>query len=607
MSHADRESTARNLALALASTLEPALGFSASVEEIQAARDAAQVVMLPGLDRSLAACASHAGAPWPEEILPLVERLRRLVHESVSGGSLEPMVAADGELGALAAEVESIEWSESSGTVLGGAVVATLGLGDVLEDLAVPANGTRESLDRVRLIPPVAAALRAALDWLTNDGHGPHPVEVLVEDSSLTLTFEGIVGAGLRPAENVIADVGGSLGPVESGETPGDGDPAFMVRVPRHVARPSYLMLLQGDLRLAIPWHAVLKIRMRPGPDPGAERAGREVAHPVLPRIAASTQSIAEQPMVLVAHGLKRAFLCADRLVWRLQATGFETERIAPFEGLSRAVRTEDGEAYWLAEPRWLLAGIDLPWQEPAPEAAPANLPLRVLTRENVEPLGPVLAVVQAGARSVLALPLEPGSIGEGATEDVVAGEGTVFTQETAAETTSVAIDAGAFAETTASAAASPEDPALSVGPVGTIEIAPVSGALATGRRRVLIAEDSITARIFLGRMLQQLGAEVEGTGRAAELVQAMEEHDWWAFLLDVELPDSHGQSDLEALVARLRDHSPRAHLVALVRDDSDRRLAVAAGIDRFLLKPFDLHSVDRLMADLSDADNPVP
>ena len=62
----------REIARSLVGALEVALAAGGASAELRAARDAAQLLELPGLDRLIAALAPHARHPWPMEIQPVV-------------------------------------------------------------------------------------------------------------------------------------------------------------------------------------------------------------------------------------------------------------------------------------------------------------------------------------------------------------------------------------------------------------------------------------------------------------------------------------------------------------------------------------------------------
>jgi CheY-like chemotaxis protein len=116
-------------------------------------------------------------------------------------------------------------------------------------------------------------------------------------------------------------------------------------------------------------------------------------------------------------------------------------------------------------------------------------------------------------------------------------------------------------------------------------------------RLPALIAEDSITARIFLTRMLEQHGLEVEAVDTAAELHRRLATRAWAVVCVDVELPDARGEDLLRGVLAGGAGRVPT--VVALVRDEADLAAARGAGISRALRKPFDQSEVVDLLARL--------
>jgi CheY-like chemotaxis protein len=116
------------------------------------------------------------------------------------------------------------------------------------------------------------------------------------------------------------------------------------------------------------------------------------------------------------------------------------------------------------------------------------------------------------------------------------------------------------------------------------------------------VADDSITARIFLTRLLERLGFEVRAVETAAALQAEFERGAWSLACVDVELPDMPvAPSELRAeflagLVAR---HGERTPIVALVRDAEDRVTATRAGIGRMLRKPFDPLELEQVLGRL--------
>jgi len=78
----------REIAKSLVAALEVALAAGGAPAELRAARDAAQLLELPGLDHLIAALAPHARQPWPAEIAPVVERLRRVCARAAAAEGL---------------------------------------------------------------------------------------------------------------------------------------------------------------------------------------------------------------------------------------------------------------------------------------------------------------------------------------------------------------------------------------------------------------------------------------------------------------------------------------------------------------------------------------
>jgi CheY-like chemotaxis protein len=596
----------------LAAALEQALALDATRTTILTARDAAQLLALPGLDRVLEACLPHAGRPWPAELTPVLERVRRLAAECAAMGSIEGFQQSDRELAALADQLQAIEWSESAEALEGRApAVPTLSLADVLDEF--PVSDSRAL--RVRLTAPVAAAVRAALDWLATEETPPRPLRLHAEESVLEVLCEQVNYAGLQAADKVLSAVGGNLGPaIVTGAEPYPLA-AWKLRVPTFAGRASYLMLIQGDLKLALPWHSVLRICMVPASE--LQSSIREAGHPVLPPFAPRVRVASEYPVALVAHGLKRAYLIADRLVWRLRAQSSEVERAAPDPVLSHAVETDESEVFWVVEPGRLLERIETPaFDEPRTTESPRKETLPELGPGGVEPLPQAPAVGASGASPPAPFPagtVAPASYVPPPAECVVPlapASSVLPPAEPVAPVEPVAPAECVVPLAPASsvlppaepvAFARPGTPAARAEPVrGSESASPVqSPVAAVPERRALVAEDSITARVFLARLLEQQGFSVRAVASAAELFEALEGDRWSLLCVDIELPDRAQASVLRGLMEVLRERRSGAALVALVRDATDIAVARAAGIQSTLRKPFDRDSLERLLAGL--------
>src|SRR5439155_27043557 len=127
--------------------------------------------------------------------------------------------------------------------------VAVQSLGEVLADFAVD---DAAAVAHAQLTLQVSAGLRAALDWLGADAGGR--LRVTVQDAALTLAVRVTHEPGLAPAGAVLALMSGALLPEPDGR--------WLVRVPLQAPRPAFLLARQGELALAVPWHAVARLRI---------------------------------------------------------------------------------------------------------------------------------------------------------------------------------------------------------------------------------------------------------------------------------------------------------------------------------------------------------
>jgi CheY-like chemotaxis protein len=578
----DRDRTA---ALGLVGALALVLADVAGADAVHGARAAAQALGLPGLERLLEECAPLAGLAWPAEVLPALGRVRRLAAQTAESGELVAFRTADHELAALADGIAAPR--RGTARPAGGVAAATLGLAEALEDLPLADDASREVARRARVAPPVAAALRAALEWLA--GGSARPLALRAEDSLLEVRCEHVEFDGLDAAAEVLAAAGANLGPGLGPSEP------WLVRVPLPSDRPIHLMIVSSGVPLAVPWHAVLRLHMATR----AELSGRDslggwplVTDPVG---GSCTTPAGEVPLALVAHGRKRGWVVAERLVWRLPAERVagrpaDADTPAPPEGLAAMVVTGEGERFWLADPAWLLRGVAAPTlqRSAAPPAPAAPVPPRPA------PPAPAAAVPPPSAPAAPAPPrltlLTPADV-----------------QPLAGPAPREARLAAAPGPATPPVVA-PAHP-LPAPPPGPPPVAPRPAPPAApepparfaaqphrGPRTALVAEDSITARIFLARLLARHGFDVRTVDTAAALRVELERGGWLLTCVDIELPDEAGTAFLAGLVAR---HGGGTAFVALVRDADDRSAARRAGIERMLRKPFDVRELDVLLGRL--------
>jgi CheY-like chemotaxis protein len=474
-----------------------------------------------------------------------------------------------------------------------GAAELLMGLPIVAEDLV--------GLAEVRLGAAVAAALRAALDWLAGESGRARPLRARADDAALEIVLEHLDGRALRAAGEALAAVGGSLGRVESARP----DAPWVVRVPTQAAREQYLMVIEGGLPVAFAWPAVIHIVMASSAELSAG-----LSAPRVPALvegagpAAGDTGAAEFPVVLLGLGLKRGYYVAERLVWRLPAVAIETVAPPPLAGLSHAVQTEEGDCYWVADPAWLLQSIEPPALEvppasawapppPPPVLADADVNMIELLPDEVEPLSaaaPRATEPPAPAAPAIAPPSPP----EPATEASPPAAAPAPPQPEPVSEASAPAAAPLRPAATPPPAAAPPREAPATSPSAPPAAKP------SGFRAALVAEDSITASIFLARLLEQQGFLVRTVDSAAELARELVRGDWSLVCVDVELPDGRGREHLTATrEAHERAHAAHAGpsaLVALVRDADDLAEAQAAGISRVLRKPFDRGALAQLL-----------
>lgn len=472
-----------------------------------------------------------------------------------------------------------------------------LSAADALHELTFAGAGALELAKRVWLSDAVAIVLRASIDWLV----GPRAVlRLSAQDSVLELGFDGVEPAGIEAASRALASVQGNAGPVRDGHPLGP----WRVRVPTLASRPCYLMVVRDGIPIAMPWHAVLRFAMASRDDFDRPRSNEEA--PLIDRSPATPRTTTQAPIILVAHGRKRAWIEVDRLVWRFNADDHRPTSAPPSAEFSAAVRTSAGDVYWVADPGQMLRDIEAP---PPPRRVVAEMPL-----ESSPPEHEVSATTSLAAETTLAaeehaltdaLPEVSETGPEPAAEAVV---GAATDVEVAAGVPPEA-DVAPFIEAPEFAAdvtdpAPLEMPAMDAAPTDSddpssdfeltsLDVEPIEEAPADDLRwtssgeeaapwTALIAEDSITARIFLERMLEQRGFVVRAVETAAALRQAFEERAWALVCVDVELPDARGGAFLASLAAA---PAQGPVLVALVRDDEDVEVARRAGISRTLRK----------------------
>jgi CheY-like chemotaxis protein len=138
-------------------------------------------------------------------------------------------------------------------------------------------------------------------------------------------------------------------------------------------------------------------------------------------------------------------------------------------------------------------------------------------------------------------------------------------------------------AEPAPEAAPAPEPPPEAVQPEPIpADNLPETGPPARAALRALVADDSMMARVFLGRLLAQRGIVVEEAEDGAAARSLLDRGGFDFVFLDAEMP---GAGALEILRGAQSELVARA--CVLVKDDEERRLAESFGGLPILYKPF--------------------
>ncbi|MCE9627397.1 MAG: response regulator [Candidatus Eisenbacteria bacterium] len=589
--HDHGDPNVREIARGLAAAIEGVLAAANEPAAVawNAAHDVAELLQLEGLVALLEVCRVHALQP-PADVSNALERLSRLATETAAQGTLAAFTDADRELGALAGLLSEQSWAVPPGEP--APPVSVQSLAELLADLEVD---DRALLERCRLALPVAAGLRAALDWLGAGATGA--LRISLQDAVVTIGLRAEHEPGLAPAGAVLALTGGALLPA--------GDGRWAIRVPLHTDRPAYLLARQGGLALALPWHAVAQLRL------ATESARAGFAEPSLDPWSPLARATGERPAVLFAQGLQHAWLHLDHIVWRVFAAPEPAMGPDEMPGVRLCIYTSDGEAWWVVAPEEALRDVPplvtpptRPRQRDAQAAAPAAAapepvaaPHAPVVHETVMTVvsAPQVEFVEPSPRLAPAVP-ELLVLGRDHVRPLSHPRPTVPSFEpkvVVLEPTPVA--------TLEPPVAPPAPPTPIVVTAAPAEPAPVRATRAP--RRALIADDSLVARLAIARVLESQGWLVEMVERATDMWKALEEGGYGAVFVDVALPDARGREHLRELVARQLVTAERFELVALPRDTAEEQVVRECGIPRALRKPFAKGAIEALVGALRPAD----
>lgn len=118
--------------------------------------------------------------------------------------------------------------------------------------------------------------------------------------------------------------------------------------------------------------------------------------------------------------------------------------------------------------------------------------------------------------------------------------------------------------------------------------------------RIALVADDSFTSRVFLGRLLAMHGIGIDEAEDGSHALAYLAGRAYDLVFLDAGMPGGGAIDIAESL-----DEPVRASAVVLVRDDAERAAALAAGFARVLYKPFAEDEVAAAVAALAEEFRP--
>lgn len=116
---------------------------------------------------------------------------------------------------------------------------------------------------------------------------------------------------------------------------------------------------------------------------------------------------------------------------------------------------------------------------------------------------------------------------------------------------------------------------------------------------RVLLAEDEAITRLYTARMLQKLGYAVETAADGREALTLLGQGDFDLVLMDIQMPYVDGLEATRLIRAgQVPGASPSVPVVALTAYAmaSDRERGLAAGMDGYVTKPFELHTLAKAL-----------
>jgi chemosensory pili system protein ChpA (sensor histidine kinase/response regulator) len=125
------------------------------------------------------------------------------------------------------------------------------------------------------------------------------------------------------------------------------------------------------------------------------------------------------------------------------------------------------------------------------------------------------------------------------------------------------------------------------------------------GRRRVLLVDDSISVRKFVGQMLEKAGFEVTTANDGAEALARLAEREFEVVVTDLEMPRVNGYELLEDVRRRPVTRDLPVVVLTTRSGDKHRDLAQRLGVSHYVTKPVAEEAFVRLIDSLVPAGAP--
>jgi chemosensory pili system protein ChpA (sensor histidine kinase/response regulator) len=156
-------------------------------------------------------------------------------------------------------------------------------------------------------------------------------------------------------------------------------------------------------------------------------------------------------------------------------------------------------------------------------------------------------------------------------------------------------LDAGALVETAAGAATAARGEARA-------DRSRADAAADAGRPRVLLVDDSVSVRKFVGQMLEKAGLDVTTAADGADAMLRLAEAAFDVLVTDLEMPRVNGYELIEDV--RRRAATRELPVIVLTTRAGDKHVALAKslGVEHYVTKPVEEHAFVSLVASLVSA-----